>query len=284
MEWEWWSDINTYRLFTYMLLKANWKDGKFKGIDIPRGSLVSSISKLSSETNLTVDEVRTALKHLKSTNEITSKSHSKFTIFTVSNYGLYQDSPEQLTKQPPSEPHPVPELLPSEPHPIPELLPTIEEKKEREEGKQEKKERREEGITPPLSPTRGKSDPRGKPRRETQKQLLSRLRPETDMSDYLLGHINNWLEYKKERRFTYQERGLKTLLKQASEHAKRYGDEAVAKVISSSIASGYQGIVWDRLQSQPLNRKDDINASRQSQLEYLLSSIKEDEASDGNGC
>lgn len=77
---------------------------------------------------------------------------------------------------------------------------------------------------------------------------------------------------------------MKTLLKQASEHAKRYGDEAVAKVISSSIASGYQGIVWDRLQSQPLNRKDDINASRQSQLEYLLSSIKEDEASDGNGC
>lgn len=108
LEWEWWEDINTFRLFVYMLLKANWKEGSFKGMKIPRGSLVSSISKLSEATNLTVDEVRTALKHLKCTKEITSKSHSKFTVFTVNNYDLYQDVPEQETKQIPSYSHPVP--------------------------------------------------------------------------------------------------------------------------------------------------------------------------------
>ncbi len=113
LDWEWWSDVNTYRLFTYMLLVANWKDGRFKGIDVPRGSFVSSISKLSMETNLTVDEVRTALKHLKSTGEITSKSHSKFTVFTVENYNKYQANPKQDTKQIPNKSQAVPRQIPT---------------------------------------------------------------------------------------------------------------------------------------------------------------------------
>lgn len=99
LEWEWWPDINTHRLFSYMLLKANWKDAKFKGELIPRGSFVSSIAALAEGTNLTVNEVRTALKHLKSTNEITSKSCNKYTIFTVNNYNTYQDINEQNHNQ-----------------------------------------------------------------------------------------------------------------------------------------------------------------------------------------
>lgn len=119
LDWEWWSDINTYRVFMYMLLKANWKDASYKGTTVPRGSFVSSLSKLSEATGLTVDEVRTALKHLRSTGEITSKSQGKTTIFTVNNYNAYQDNPAQLTKE-----------LPSDSHSITTLLPTIKEKKE----------------------------------------------------------------------------------------------------------------------------------------------------------
>ena len=53
LDWEWYSDINTSRLFIHMLLKANWKDGNFKGTTVPRGSFVSSIRKLADETSLT---------------------------------------------------------------------------------------------------------------------------------------------------------------------------------------------------------------------------------------
>ena len=140
LEWEWWSDINTYRLFSYMLLKANWKESSFKGVDVPRGSFVSSIAKLSEGTNLTVDEVRTALKHLKSTNEITSKPHSKFTVFTVNNYCSYQDIPEQITEQNPSSSQTDTKQSPSSSHPVPILFPTIEEEKEIKEGKKGRKE------------------------------------------------------------------------------------------------------------------------------------------------
>ena len=117
-EWEWYGNINTCRLFIHMLLKANWKDGKFEGKVIPRGSFVSSIGILAKETSLTNDEVRTALKHLIFTKEITKQNFSKFTVFTVVRYNDYQELPKQ-----------VPNQIPSSSQPVPNLFPTIEEDK-----------------------------------------------------------------------------------------------------------------------------------------------------------
>lgn len=99
LDWEWYSDINTSRLFFHMLLKANWKDGRFQGTDIPRGSFVSSLSRLAEETGLTERRVRTALEHLKTTGEVTGTSHSKFTVFTIKNYDRYQSSDTQNDRQ-----------------------------------------------------------------------------------------------------------------------------------------------------------------------------------------
>lgn len=94
--WEWYKDQNTKSLFLHCLLKANWKDGKFMGKIIPRGSFVTSLDSLSKELGLSVQEIRTALKHLISTNELTSKSTNKYRIITVVNYEMYQ----QVNKQP----------------------------------------------------------------------------------------------------------------------------------------------------------------------------------------
>lgn len=99
LSWEWYGNINTCRLFIHMLLKANWKEGKFEGKTIPRGSFVSSLPKLAEETALTIREVRTAISHLKSTGELTCKSYSKYTVFTVKNYCLYQISDTQNDRQ-----------------------------------------------------------------------------------------------------------------------------------------------------------------------------------------
>lgn len=82
-----------------MLLKANWKSGKFQGVEIERGSFASSYEKLSNETNLTVMEIRTALKHLISTGEVTVKRHTKFSVFTIKNYIMYQSSDIQTNSQ-----------------------------------------------------------------------------------------------------------------------------------------------------------------------------------------
>lgn len=131
LEWEWYSDINTSRLFLHMLLKANWKAGKFQGTTVPRGSFVSSIKKLSEESELTEREIRTAISHLKSTGEVTSKATNKFTVFTVVNYKLYQSNDIQNDNQ-----------ATNERQTNDKRTTTIEERKKerKEEGKKEKKE------------------------------------------------------------------------------------------------------------------------------------------------
>lgn len=128
LEWEWYGDINTCRLFIHMLLKANWKDGRFQGMDVPRGSFVSSISKLSLETSMTVREVRTALSHLEVTGEVTHKGHAKYSVFTVKNYGLYQSSDIQNDTQRDKQ-------ATSERHSNDIQTTTIEEKKESKKGR-----------------------------------------------------------------------------------------------------------------------------------------------------
>lgn len=97
LEWEWYKNINTKVLFIHMLLKTNWKDGKFEGKVIPRGSFVSSLAKLAEETELTIREVRTAILHLETSGELTIKRYSKYSVFTIKNYTLYQVSDNQTT-------------------------------------------------------------------------------------------------------------------------------------------------------------------------------------------
>lgn len=98
-EWEWYKDQNTKDLFVHCLLKANWKDGKFQGVDVPRGSFVTGRKQLAEELGISEQSIRTSINKLKSTNEITTKSTNKFTIITVVNYGEYQKKKEELTSE-----------------------------------------------------------------------------------------------------------------------------------------------------------------------------------------
>jgi DNA-binding transcriptional regulator YhcF (GntR family) len=97
LEWEWYTDVNTKVLFLHILLKASWKPGRFQGIEVPRGSFVTSLQNLAAETGLTIRNVRTALKHLENTGEVTSNRHAKFSVITIKNYDKYQSSDNQVT-------------------------------------------------------------------------------------------------------------------------------------------------------------------------------------------
>lgn len=91
------------RLFIHLLLTANYETKGWKGIEIPRGSVVTSRAKLSAETTLSEREVRTCLNRLKTTNEITIKTTSKFTLITICNFDKYQNEnseSDQVNDQP----------------------------------------------------------------------------------------------------------------------------------------------------------------------------------------
>lgn len=89
-EWEWYSNINDTRVWLHCLLKANWEDGWFEGIKIPRGSFATSYKNLAKETGISVQQLRTSLEHLKSTHNITHETNKQFSIITINNYDKYQ--------------------------------------------------------------------------------------------------------------------------------------------------------------------------------------------------
>ena len=90
LNWEWYQDTNTKAVFLHCLLMANWKDGRFMGEEIPKGSFASSYPHIARQTNLSVQKVRTAISHLISTRELTVKATPKFSIFTVVKWDEYQ--------------------------------------------------------------------------------------------------------------------------------------------------------------------------------------------------
>lgn len=89
-KWRWYRDGNTMRLFLHLILTANWEDCDFETITVHRGQRVASRRTLAEEIGMSEREVRTAINHLISTNEVTSVSTSKYTVFTVINYDAYQ--------------------------------------------------------------------------------------------------------------------------------------------------------------------------------------------------
>ncbi len=94
LQWEWWDDINTFRLFVTILIHANWKEKKWHGRTIPRGSMFTSLSSLSKLSGLTPKQVRRSLSKLIETNEVTSERANNGRLVTVINYDFYQSQDE----------------------------------------------------------------------------------------------------------------------------------------------------------------------------------------------
>lgn len=96
LEWGWYKDLPTCKLWLHILLRANYKACEWQGIEIPRGAFATSYAALSAESGLTVKQVRTALDKLKSTGEITVKTNRHYTIVTVAKYDEYQSAPDEM--------------------------------------------------------------------------------------------------------------------------------------------------------------------------------------------
>lgn len=99
LDWEWYDDLPTRVLFQHLLLRANYADAVWHGIEIKRGQILTSRATLVKESGLTEQQVRTALKHLISTNEITTEVTNKFTLITICNYAVYQGEETETNQQ-----------------------------------------------------------------------------------------------------------------------------------------------------------------------------------------
>ena len=100
LNWEWFDDANTFRLFIYCLLRANVKPEKWHGVEIQRGQFITGRSKLAAALKISEREVRTAIFHLQTTNELTINSTRQYSIITVNNYNFYNPTDQQNDQRP----------------------------------------------------------------------------------------------------------------------------------------------------------------------------------------
>ena len=107
LNWEWYDNANTTRLFIHCLLSANHKDNKWHGITIPTGSFITSRAKLANSLKLSERKIRTALNDLQTTNELTIKTTSRYSIITVNNWDLYQQNDQQIVQKRPTDDQPT---------------------------------------------------------------------------------------------------------------------------------------------------------------------------------
>lgn len=99
LDWEWYTDANTFRLFMHFLLLANHESRKWKGQVIDRGQLITSSVHLAEDLKLSRQQIRTSIDKLKSTNEITTKTTNKYMLITIEKYGEYQDVKKENNHQ-----------------------------------------------------------------------------------------------------------------------------------------------------------------------------------------
>ncbi len=90
LEWEWYDDANTFRLFIHCLLECNYTTKEWRGIIIEKGSFITSPDSIAKKLKLSRQQIRTSLKKLVLTKNITIKTTNKYTLVTVVKYSDYQ--------------------------------------------------------------------------------------------------------------------------------------------------------------------------------------------------
>lgn len=98
IKWGWYKDNVVKGLFLHLLLIASFRDFEWLGRELKAGQVVTGRKKLAEELGFSEQQIRTALKKLESTKEITTETTNKYTIITVVNWEDYQGDEKNTTK------------------------------------------------------------------------------------------------------------------------------------------------------------------------------------------
>lgn len=106
VNWQWFKDGDTLRVFIYLLCNANHKPNhNAHGVVLQPGQLITGRKAIATACGISEQTSRTAINRLKSTNEITTTPTNKFTVVTLTNWAKYQNKTiSQPTNQPTNAP------------------------------------------------------------------------------------------------------------------------------------------------------------------------------------
>lgn len=99
MDWEWYRDGNTMRVWMHLLLKAEYQDREYRGVVIRRGQVLYSHKDFADELGLSIQNVRTSLSHLKLTGEVTLELTGGLWLATLVQYDFWNPADVKVTGQ-----------------------------------------------------------------------------------------------------------------------------------------------------------------------------------------
>jgi len=102
-DWEWKDTPNTFCLFIHLLLNANHKNKRHKGVMVKKGQIKTGRKLLALQTGLSEREVRTSLEHLRESKEIAIQPTNNFSIITMVNWEKYQATDQPIDQVPTNE-------------------------------------------------------------------------------------------------------------------------------------------------------------------------------------
>ena len=70
----------------------------------------------------------------------------------------------------------------------------------------------------------------------------------------LRGKIEEWLNYKWEKKEYYKETGFKTLLARIESATNQYGVEEIINLIDDCMANNYKGIIFEKLKNKKVEK------------------------------
>lgn len=105
-----------------------------------------------------------------------------------------------------------------------------------------------------------------KKKKENTHTLFTRLVEDFCFPSYVVDKLTEWMAYKVERKEPYKEQGMKSLLRQIETNILHYGAEAVCSLIDDSMANGWKGIIFDRLKTTTVHKKESYTDSIKSRV------------------
>ena len=247
--WLWKQDrvFSEFEAWIDILLSVNHAPAKISVggqlIEVNEGQLLTSIAKLSDNFKWSRKKVSRFLDGLEHDQMLSQERTSKYTLLTVMNWAFYQqltaDEEHQKHIKSTTEAHQKNIRGTSEAH----------QKNTNKNVKNDKNDKNEEKDNPPTP---------------LPADWHNRFSPA------LSSKVDEWLAYKAEKRQSYKPQGLKAFIAKVERMAADYGDDAVAGVISESMAANYQGIVWDWLNKKLPKHPQENFKSQERDLNYLI--------------
>lgn len=90
-DWQFWQNATACALWFHILVNANWKDGYYHCVHIPRGAFATSMRHLAEELDISEKTVRKWLKRFEEEGQISLEPGKHFTVIKVLNYSAFQD-------------------------------------------------------------------------------------------------------------------------------------------------------------------------------------------------